>query len=519
MDSTIAKLRAGAGKDISDDQWENYVENRFGMTAAEFRDFLSRQLTASAVQTDIQSKIKVSDDEARNQFAKVNLIVVTVPSYTGTPPKPTPKGPQPLPDAEARKKADDLLAKVRAGGDIAAIAKANSNGLFTGKGGETGLQPEYPQQGQMSLLDALYGKDFLDAVHKTNVGQLTDVIPLTGFTKGYAFAKVVNRSTDLPKDFNLKQAVDQLKAQKATQEEQTLLASLNKNAKIEITDPDKRVFYDYFKSQSPGMLNGGSMPNPAETAQLKTQADQELDDYLKRHPDDETVAWIAADNLGAKQFTTPGQTDAIRARRIALYTTVLNRTESRDVRFTLADLYVQNKQNDLALQQYDKIKRFLDDAPPYDLTTMQDAKTAYQQLQAGYNKIGQTAQADAAAAKVKDLTVQIAAEQKKQAQQAPPAGAALPGGGAAPLPTPPPAGGAQPATAPAASGAKPAVTPVPSGTGATGTASPSGSTAAPVKTTPTAPAPVTPGTPANGAANTPSKPGAPVAPAPGKPGQ
>lgn len=463
IDSTIAKARASLGKDISDAQWEESVQQRFGMTASEFRTALSKQLLIPALQKSIQDSIQVTDEDAKKQYDEIKYAIVVIPSANGPVP-PGLKGPKPLPDAEAKKKAEDLLAKVKAGADIGQIARANSSDPTASKGGSSDWRPEYRGfQGAPPEFGTLFmGKDFDEAIHKTAKGQLTDVVKVTGLGNGYAFAKVLDRRTNLPKDFDAKKEIENVKNQKMTEAFQKLITDLVKSAKIDISDPDKKAYYDLFKLQSAG--------SKEEFDKQQEAVQAEFEAMLKRHPDDDTAALIVAQNLEQKRFKAPtAERDQIRDRLIQLYEVVLRRTENRDIRFKLADLYREKKQDDKALEQYQKIARFLADAPPYDLTTMNAAEQVYKRLIVGFNSVNKPEEAKKAEAQVKELTVKIAAEQKKQAQQAPPP-MTLPGGGTGTVTLPAPSG--EPTKAPA-----------------TGTADKGGSPTSPAAATPTTPAP------------------------------
>jgi len=486
IDSAIAKARATLGKDISDAQWEENVQQRFGMTASEFREALSKQLLIPALQKSIKDGIQVTEDDAKKQYAEVKYALVVIPAANGPIP-PGLKGPKPLPDAEAKKKAEDLLAKVKAGADIGQIARANSSDPTASKGGVSDWRPEYRGfQGAPPQFGTLFmGKDFDEAIHKTEKGQLTEVVKVTGLGNGYAFAKVLDRRTNLPKDFDAKKEVENVKNQKAGEAFQKLITDLVKNAKIEILDPDKKAYYDYYMV--------GAAETPEERQKKQEAVEAEFEAMLKRHPDDDTAALIVAQSLEQKRFKAPpAERDQIRDRLIQLYEVVLRHTENRDIRFKLADLYREKKQDDKALEQYQKIAKFLGDAPPYDLNTMQEAQQVYRHLIVGFNSVNKPDEAKKAEAKVKELTVQIAAEQKKQAQQAPPP-MTLPGGGTGTVTLP-------------ATGGKPAQAP------ATGTADKG---AAPAK--PAAAAPTTPAKSATGAPAAPNA-AAPTAPSAGKSG-
>ncbi|HZO88346.1 MAG TPA: SurA N-terminal domain-containing protein [Chthonomonadaceae bacterium] len=480
IDSAIAQQRAQLrntfGHEVSDSEWESYLESRFGMTPGEYRDFLSKQLLIPALFQDIKNQINVTEADANNQYAEVKLALVLIPS--GPTPLPNPKGIKPLPDAEARKKADDLRAQVEKGADIAAIARANSADPSAKTGGTLDWRREYQGiPGAPDMLGILhYGKEFDEAVHKTPKGQLTPVVKITGFQQGYGFARVLDRRINKPKDFDPKKEVEQIKDTRAREAFGKLINDLMQKARIEVVDPDKKAYYDFVKLQEMqqqqflGQMGrapeGAPPPTPADIEKQQALVENEFDALLKRHPEDETAALIVAQNLKSKKITAPNEIAQRNQRLIQLYEMVLTRTENRQIRFDLASLYRETKQNDKALQQYEKIQRLLNDAPPYDLTTMQEAQQVHQQLAAGFRSLNKPDQAAQEEAAVKDLEGKIkaerdkvSAEQRHAALQAP--NISLPGGGKGTIQKtlPVPGSAAKPA------GQPPAATPPAPGTG------------------------------------------------------
>lgn len=457
-----AEQQGAIPKGASDSDWQNYVEQRHGMTLAEYRDAVARepQALVSALLEDVKSKLQVSDADVKNQLAQTRLNTVLIPSVGGPSGITPPGGIKPLPDALARKKAEDLLAKAKAGADIAALAKANSADFNAKKGGDTGLLPEYKGGQMASLGNFLMGKAFDDAVHKTEVGKFTDVVAVSGFQHGYAFAKVAERKFDTPKDYNPKKALEDYKSDQAKQQLSDLLKAKYKAAVVVVRDNDKKVFYDNAKLEemrqqvSMSGISGDTGPVPTKESldQQQSHVTGEWEDMLKRHPEDATAASMVAANLEA---TAKGKPDAATADRlITLYTTILKTNEDQALRFKLADLYKTTQKNDLAYEQFQKIAKLMSYNPPFDAATMRTTQSTHQQLAAGYRAIGKTEDAtkeEAAAAalepKIKQATAQEAAQQKAAQGASMPPISLAPGQSAAAgttVPVPPP-----PKTAPA----------------------------------------------------------------------
>jgi hypothetical protein len=424
IDAEVAKIRASyaaqSGKKISDADWDQFLDDR-GMTSAEFRENVAKRLVGQAVMKSYMADIKVSDAQAKQQNAEVRLTAVYIRSAGGMSfgqKKP------PLPEPAAEKKAQDLYNQVKAGKDIAAVAKTDSDDFSAKQGGDLGWRPEYkvvnPQMNSGALS---FGKDFDKAVQATPVGGLTPVIKTGGFQHGFIFAKVISRRDNTPKDFDAKKVADQMRAQQAEELLSKTLDDKVKSAKIVWKDPEKQAFYDYGRLQKMdnammmaqfGQAREGPLPTKADADKLKAQVDAEFQGLLKDHSDDATIALLVANSLKSRPATTPAESDQNRAKLISLYETVLKSSEDQQIRFDLASLYRQNKQFDKADKQYQQIERNLGYNPPYDATSDQQALDTRQQLFAGFQAIDKLDEANKEKEAIAKLQTQVVADKAKE---------------------------------------------------------------------------------------------------------
>lgn len=419
VDKSIAELRSRViEKGAPDSEWDVYLQ-RQGMTASEFRAQRARDMKIEALAKSLQSKINVTEQDARNVYNQVKFAIVLIPTVTAGVPQP--KDSKALPDADAEKKAEDLLAQVKAGADITTIAKANSGDPLTAKtGGIVDFRPEYGQNQQLpaSFGVLFHGPEFDAAIHAAQTGQLTPVVKSGGFASGYAFAKILDRRTQLPKDFDAKKAIEQTRQQRAGEALEKLALDLTKRAKVDILDPDKKAFYDYYKLRM-GQMSGDAPPSPQEQEQKSKVVAAEFEAMLKRRPDDATAAAIVMENVSSQLLSAkPEQRAALLDRKIQLGNIILQTTENPALRFDLASLYHERKQDDLALKQYNMIGRLQEDSPPADLRSMQDAKQTFTQLIAGYRTINQPALAAQVEGKMSKLNADIKTEQANEAREA-----------------------------------------------------------------------------------------------------
>lgn len=444
IDREIAQQRKGA----SDSDWENYLQSQLGLSADEYRDEVAKGLVYPALLESLKSEEKVSDEEIRNQTAEVKTHVVLISSGPPSPMMPPHPGQKPLTDAEAKKKAEDLLDQARKGADIAALARANSGDFTARKGGDLGWRPEYT--GTFN-----YGKEFEDVLHKTAKGQFTPVVHVTGFQQGYVFAKVDDRHNNPPKGFDPKKTAEDLKTQRAQTKARDLILQDVKNANVVFNDPDKKAYYDLAKTQTMvqdqmmARFRPGSNANPPTDADVKKQqelVDSEFEAMQKRRPDDATVALVVAEAIKRKmnaKETTPAQKEQYRDRLIGLYESALKSTEDRNIRFDLAELYRDKKQYDQADKQYAFIARLLNTDQPFDAQGLQDDASTHQRLAAAFKSINKPDEAAKEDVKYKEMNAQAVIARKKEdeerkkqeaaqkASQAPPAGVTLPAGGSA----------------------------------------------------------------------------------------
>jgi len=431
------------GKNGTDAEFENQIYQRTHLSMAEYREQLAKSLLGVALVDAAKKKMVVTEEEARNQSGDVRLNLVLIPSVPATPTPGMPKDPKALPDAEAQKKAEALLAEARSGKtDITAIAKANSADISTSKkGGDTDFKPEYkspyasmqmPESMTESLGNFGYGPGFDEAIHKTKKGDFTDVVKVTGFQNGYIFAKVADRRNNLPKDFAPQKVVDQLKDKRATKEVTKKIDDLTQAAKIVFPADraEQKAYYDYFLVQK--MQGSGFSAPTATPEQIKAQkalADSEMEAVYKKDPTNTNAAILVLESVQQKlnDRTTPAaEQTQLRERLLPLYQSIIKTSEGKDYayRFGLADALRDKKQFKAAYENYHKIGHSLDLDTPTELQTMKDAVTIRQKLALALKSVA-SPEAPAADAEATEQMTKVAAlngqianlEQQQKAEQ------------------------------------------------------------------------------------------------------
>lgn len=185
------------------------------------REEIREEILVQRLREMIGERVRVTDQELRDRYVEVRARHILVRAA------PTEKDGRS--DAEAKEKAEQILAQLKDGGDFAAVAREVSEDQATAvKGGDLG----YFKQGQMT---PEFEKAALDLVP----GQMSDVVK-TPF--GYHIIKVEDVRYDLPDDFeeNKKEYREQYLEQRRSQAWEQLRRELREQAKIEIRDPELR---------------------------------------------------------------------------------------------------------------------------------------------------------------------------------------------------------------------------------------------------------------------------------------
>lgn len=127
--------------------------------------------------------------------------------------------------AEARKKIDDVMAKLKQKQDFGSLARAYSEDPSASKGGDIG----YVRQGQLL-------KPFEEALFALKPGEVSDVVETR---LGYHIIKATDRKPETTVPFeNLKDRIRTLlKQEKGQQEANAYIATLREKAKVEISLP------------------------------------------------------------------------------------------------------------------------------------------------------------------------------------------------------------------------------------------------------------------------------------------
>jgi peptidyl-prolyl cis-trans isomerase SurA len=225
---------------LEDDQQFEAALKQEGITMADLRKSMERQMVVSRVQTDAVGRISVTEEEARQYYeghkgefavpASLTLreVLVEVPT-SGT-------GVQALfnvaSDEDAKRKAETLRAEAVAGADFATLATEQSAAPSKANGGLIGpLSRDELQPVLQKLIDPL------------EVGGVTEVVRMQ---RGYQFFKLESLTPSATKPFDQarEDIVNKVYAQRRAVEFRKYLQRLRGQAIIEWKNEELHKLYD-----------------------------------------------------------------------------------------------------------------------------------------------------------------------------------------------------------------------------------------------------------------------------------
>jgi peptidyl-prolyl cis-trans isomerase C len=340
--------RAAQGKEMTDQQFEMVIRSAMGKSVAEWREELKQNweprkplLRQALLQQKLVEKVanvpNPSDEELKRSFDLLTIRHILVSTGNRT-------------EEQARKRAEEILQKVRSGADFAKLAKEFSDDPGSKQnGGSLGAIPR-------SQVAALFVPEFAKAVEALQPGQVSDLVKTQ---YGFHIIRLDGVKPNVPADFEknkaeyAKQYVETLRNAKWQQ----YLAQLRRTAKIEILDPEIKA-YEVLDELS----------RKAGTPEYGAALDKAISAFEKATQEMPSVeAMVVLGELYRAQSEMPGLAEPARQKArenaITAWQNALQRIESVQLRMRLAELYRKNKQDDLAIKQYEEVGKIAWDKP------------------------------------------------------------------------------------------------------------------------------------------------------------
>lgn len=339
--------RAAQGKPLNDREFEMIIRNSIGKSVAEWREELKQSweprkpfLRQALLQQKLMDKVakvpQPSDEELKRSFDRLTIRHILVSTGNRT-------------EEQARKRAEEILQKLQSGADFAKLAKEFSDDPGSKQnGGSLGAVP----RSQLGM----FVSEFAKAVESLQPGQTSGLVK-TQF--GFHIIRLESVKPNVPADFEKKKA-EYARQYVETQRQakwQQYLAGLRRTAKIEILDPELQAF----QTLEDLAKKAGTPEYPAALS----RAIEAFEKATKEMPSAE--AMVVLGELYQMQSEMPGLAEPARKKAresaITAWQNALQRIESVKLRMRLAELYRKEKQDDLAIKQYEEAGKVAWDRP------------------------------------------------------------------------------------------------------------------------------------------------------------
>jgi parvulin-like peptidyl-prolyl isomerase len=340
--------RAAQGKEMTDQQFEMVIRSAMGKSVAEWREELKQNweprkplLRQALLQQKLVEKVanvpNPSDEELKRSFDLLTIRHILVSTGNRT-------------EEQARKRAEEILQKVRSGADFAKLAKEFSDDPGSKQNG--GSLGDIPR----SQIAMRFVPEFAKAVEALQPGQVSDLVKTE---YGFHIIRLDGVKPNVPADFEknkaeyAKQYVETLRNAKWQQ----YLAQLRRTARIEILDPEIKAYE---------VLD--ELRRKAGTPEYAAALDKAISAFEKATQEMPSVeAMVVLGELYRAQSEMPGLAEPARQKArenaITAWQNALQRIESVQLRMSLAELYRKNKQDDLAIKQYEEVGKIAWDRP------------------------------------------------------------------------------------------------------------------------------------------------------------
>jgi parvulin-like peptidyl-prolyl isomerase len=285
------------------------------------RDALRAELMVRKFQQSVQSKVQLSDSALRDLYRTVTVRHILI--STGK-----------RPEASARRRAEEVLGKARAGQDFAKLAREFSDDPVTASSG--GLLP--PIQGSQTSMGGFGApsKEVREAALRLkNPGDLSGIIKTA---QGFEILKMESSKLSLPPDFEKKKEDYRKEQQRRLADEtwQQVLDRLRKDAKIEFVNPEFEAYWWLAQSYNP----------EGDARKALEKAAAAFDRHIKANLDNSSA------DTSYVQLARILQMQGKTKEAAALLEKGLERFEDGYVRLDLARMYDSLGQKDKALQHY-----------------------------------------------------------------------------------------------------------------------------------------------------------------------
>lgn len=190
---------------------------------AAYSEEIRRSLMIEHLNKKIEDSVKVTDQTLEESYDEARLSQITV----GISGKRS--------DEAAKKRADEIAAKIKKGEDFAKLASQASDDMYKAGGGNRGL-----------VRRAYIEPELKEVAFKLKAGEVSDPIKTE---QGYVILKSEGVKRNLPSDFSdakkKKEYKDQFAMQARQIASQAYYSKLQKQMKLEVMDPELKAYVAY----------------------------------------------------------------------------------------------------------------------------------------------------------------------------------------------------------------------------------------------------------------------------------
>lgn len=279
------------------------------------RDRVRGLLMVQKLEEKIRNSVKLTDQQLRDHFTELVARQILI------------RGGDVRPDAQAKRRAEEVLKKAKAGEDFAGLARQYSEDPLTKNKG--GLLPPFGR--------GVMVQEFEDAAFALKPGQISGVVK-TQF--GYHIIKLEEIRPSLPPDFDQKRKeyYDQVLLQKRSEAVADYWAKLRENAKIEVYDP-------FLKALAMQLEAERYRSNPSVFQEKINAAIRQYKTCIGKESTDQPD-WMSRIQLAALYYDMGKADEAIKLIRAVLDQAMV---EGADLRLMLGRLYLEKGDKQRAL--------------------------------------------------------------------------------------------------------------------------------------------------------------------------
>ena len=297
---------------------QDSLSRRIDVFRAQYpRDQVYDLLLTQRLDEKIRSGVNLSESDLLDYFTQVRARHILI-------------GTQGRPEAQAKRRAEEVLAKVKAGGDFAALARQYSEDPGSKSNG--GLLRPFSKGSMMP--------EFEKAVFALKPGEVSGLVK-TGY--GYHIIKVESVKQNLPPDFqaNRKQYEDRILTHAREAAAARYYAKATAAVKIEVYDPMLKGLLMEREAQT-------LMGNPLAFQSKLAQAASQYEIAIRKQPAD-NPDWMSLIRLAFVRAEQGKKDEAIKILRRVLDG---NWAEGPDLRLILGRLYLKKGDKQRALESF-----------------------------------------------------------------------------------------------------------------------------------------------------------------------